>query len=162
MQLTVYTLNVFETMLKEESLLKIFYECSIESNSVAVKEFTFNKLKCMFFIKSLHKCCSEYCENQATIVIHLMPITCYKIGSNNFTKLTNRLDEVKKCTAKEAKDIVKNNKHQNQCHSQSTNDNENDMSKWKTTDLVNHLKKIKLTHLVTKKIWSNDACYGNV
>ena len=52
-QLTGYTLNIIETMLKEESLLKIFYECSIESYSalVPVKEFIFNKLKCMCFTK---------------------------------------------------------------------------------------------------------------
>ena len=42
------------------------------------------------------------------------------------------------------------------------NDNENDMSKWKRTDLVNYLKKLKFLHLVIKKIFSNDACDGNV
>ena len=70
-----------------------------------------------------------------------MSITCYKIGSNNFTKLTNRLDEVKKHTTKEVKDLVKNNEHQNQCHRQSTKNDENGMLKWKRTDLVNYLKK---------------------
>ena len=113
----------FETILKEESLLKIFYECIIESNSalVAVKEFIINKLKHMHFTKCFLNCCSEYCKKEATRIINLMLVTCYKIGSNNFTKLINRLDEIKKCTPKEVKDMVKKNKHQNQCNHQSTN-----------------------------------------
>ena len=109
--MTGFILNVFETILKEESLLKIFYECSIESNSalIPVKEFIFNKLKCICFTKKLQKCCSEHCEKQSAIVIHLMSITCCKVGSNNFTKIINRLDEVNKHTAKEVKDTVKKN-----------------------------------------------------
>ena len=58
----------------------------------------------------MHECCSQHCEKKATIVICLMSITSYKIDPNNFTKLTNRLDEVKKHTAKEVKDMVKTNK----------------------------------------------------
>ena len=82
-----------------------------------------------------------------------MSVTCYKIGSNEFTKLTNRLDEIKKHTPKEIKDMVKNNRCQNQCNHQSTNNTENDMSKWKKEDLVDYLKKIKLPHLISRIIF---------
>ena len=101
-QLTGHALSAFETMLKEESLLKTFNECKIESNSalVVVKEFIINKLKHTHFTKHLLNCCSEYCKKEATRIINLMSVTCSKIGSNNFTKLTNRLDEMKKHTPK--------------------------------------------------------------
>lgn len=63
-QLTGHMLNVFETILKNESWLKLFYKCTIESNSalLSIKEFIFNKLKYMHFAMNLQKCCSEYCK----------------------------------------------------------------------------------------------------
>ena len=58
----------------------------------------------------------------------MMTITCCKIGSNNFTKLTNRLDELVKLNLKQLKDMVMTSRCEK--NKKDNIDNKNDIITW--------------------------------
>ena len=67
--------------------------------------------------------------------------TFCNIGSNNFTKLLNKLDEQEKLNMKEVKDLMKKNEHQLANEKKQIVDEENGMSAWRVRKCIECLNK---------------------